>query len=395
MGSKASEAMEEHDEAWWADRRAEALNARAAKGEVLRIPSAADSRFDLRRFLASRPAYPPSVNVSISDECNLKCTMCPMYGEGYESLQGDKHHGTMSFENWKRLIDSVPDMSKTSIGPASWGEPLLNKRIFDMIGYALDKGARTLAFNTNGTALTDRNVDRLLDLAERKGADFYVQVSLDGFKESCESQRVGVDYDRVHAALCRFIEENRKRGNPIRLSTDLSRVRQPREECDRFIDYWCRKGLWQVVVQGSTLQDKTGQGGTVWDRASLLHPELFPDDAPEKFGCEFLRNHLAVRSDLQAYAICCRDWFFSQKEDMGKVRIEEVWNSPHYREIVRRQFENEPGTICHGCEYKFRELSKHRERDIWFGKHLYRRVQTFYSDHYTMDPVRYRETARD
>ena len=385
---------EEQDEAWWARKRTEALNAHLAKkGEMVRIPPPQDSRHDLQRFLAGRPRFPRLINASVADECNLRCTMCPMYGEGFGTEQTQKHHGLMTYEDWRRLVDSVPDLARTSIGPASWGEPLLNKRIFDMVEYAAGKGGRSFAFNTNGTVLTERIVDRLLDLAGRTGADLFVQVSLDGFKESCEAQRQGIEYDRVHDALCRFIERNRERGNPIRLSADLTRIHHPRGECDRFIEYWCEKGLWLVVVQSVTVQGKGGQVTPSWDRSTFLNPDLFPENPPEHFACEFLRNHLAVRSDLQAFAICCRDWFFSGKADLRQTSIAEIWNSPEYREIIRRQFYNEPGTICHNCEYKLRELSTQVERDIWYGKHLYHRIQTFYSTQHVMDLDRYRSGA--
>ena len=45
----------------------------------------------------------------------------------------------------------------------NWGEPLLHKDIFRMIEYAKNKGVNYVVMNTNGTLLTDKMINRIVD----------------------------------------------------------------------------------------------------------------------------------------------------------------------------------------------------------------------------------------
>jgi radical SAM protein with 4Fe4S-binding SPASM domain len=110
--------------------------------------------------------YPPVVMIEPTNICNLRCPLCP---SGNGTLKRTK--GFMTVETFCRIIDQV---HKHSFMAVLWnqGEPFLNKDIFEMIGYASDKGMFTL-LSTNG------NADVPADKVVNSGLDSLI-VSLDG-----------------------------------------------------------------------------------------------------------------------------------------------------------------------------------------------------------------------
>jgi MoaA/NifB/PqqE/SkfB family radical SAM enzyme len=81
-----------------------------------------------------------------------------------------------------------------------WGEPLLHPRILDMVGLAKDAGCQ-VGFTTNGTPLTLKAGERLLDLR----LDL-LAVSIAGASpETHEAIRVGSSFQRVIENVRRFL----------------------------------------------------------------------------------------------------------------------------------------------------------------------------------------------
>jgi len=69
----------------------------------------------------------------------------------------ERPNGFLSLNNFKRILDSG---NFRYVGLHGWGEPLLNKQLFDMVKYAESKGVST-NLTTNGT-LVQENIDNIL-----------------------------------------------------------------------------------------------------------------------------------------------------------------------------------------------------------------------------------------
>jgi hypothetical protein len=80
----------------------------------------------------------PSSNI-----CNIACPLCPT-GQRDPSRQ----RKLLSFEEFKRIIDEIGDYL-FSVDFTNWGEPLLNKRIFDMVNYYKRKRELHCRFGIN------------------------------------------------------------------------------------------------------------------------------------------------------------------------------------------------------------------------------------------------------
>ena len=97
------------------------------------------------------PEMPPRVIIDFATKCNLRCSMCPVWGEDEESIDSVK--GLMALENARKLIDEI-SVAKPLVHPCLYGEPLLAPHLKDHIMQVKSKGM-PIALNSNGLSLTD------------------------------------------------------------------------------------------------------------------------------------------------------------------------------------------------------------------------------------------------
>jgi radical SAM protein with 4Fe4S-binding SPASM domain len=109
----------------------------------------------------------PIVVWNCTRRCNLQCVHC------YAQASAQGCSGELDTEQAKAFIRDLADF-KVPVILFSGGEPLLREDIFELAGFAREKGLRTV-ISTNGTLINEKVAARLarLDLAE-------VGISLDG-----------------------------------------------------------------------------------------------------------------------------------------------------------------------------------------------------------------------
>jgi len=86
-----------------------------------------------------------TLQVEVATACNLDCAICLRKGIG-------RPNKFLSLSDFKRILD--PGLFRY-VGLHGWGEPLLNRRTFEMVEYARSKGVVT-NLTTNGTLIQDR-----------------------------------------------------------------------------------------------------------------------------------------------------------------------------------------------------------------------------------------------
>ncbi|MCJ7515516.1 MAG: radical SAM protein [Dehalococcoidia bacterium] len=89
----------------------------------------------------------------ITRSCNLFCAHCR------SSSTSETFKDELSTEECRRLIDAIAEIGKPVI-ILSGGEPLLRRDLFQIAGYAIDKGLR-VAMGTNGTLITSEVASKL------------------------------------------------------------------------------------------------------------------------------------------------------------------------------------------------------------------------------------------
>jgi heme b synthase len=89
----------------------------------------------------------------ITRSCNLFCAHCR------SSSTSGPFEDELSIEECRQLIDDIAETGKPVI-ILSGGEPLLRRDLFQIAGYAVDKGLR-VAMGTNGTLITEEVAAKL------------------------------------------------------------------------------------------------------------------------------------------------------------------------------------------------------------------------------------------
>ena len=166
------------------------------------------------RLGLTRTAGLLSLNLELTNRCNLKCSFCPT-GNGLMV----RPRGHMDPEVFERALSNAGPLEFVLL--FQWGEPLLHPQFAELARRARDHGARTLV-TTNGTLLDRRRVDALLDA----GLD-RVTVSVDGDAETHERVR-GVSLERTMGAVERLVAERDARG--AETAVDVSMVVAPETE---------------------------------------------------------------------------------------------------------------------------------------------------------------------
>ena len=108
--------------------------------------------------------------------CNIDCNICMR-----RNL--DREAGSASFETFKRVLGS---RNFTYVGFHGWGEPLLNKEIFEMVGYTVSKRIYT-SLITNGSLLHKRLDDVFSSKLDELVFGIYNLKRLDEIKENIET----------------------------------------------------------------------------------------------------------------------------------------------------------------------------------------------------------------
>src|SRR3990172_2816989 len=144
-----------------------------------------------KRRDAARPFE--AFQIEVTSRCNLKCVMCPVRVLAARWPARDR-----AWETYERAAAAFARAKWVYL--QGWGEPLLHRRIFDMIGRAKQAGCR-VGFTTNGTRLTRATGARLLDA----GLDL-LAVSIAGASAaSHEAIRVGSDFAKLLENLRGFL----------------------------------------------------------------------------------------------------------------------------------------------------------------------------------------------
>lgn len=148
--------------------------------------------------LITRPIHltynPIYVNLETNNTCNLKCTMCLRNNYSFKEK-------FLSFEKFKVIYDKI---NPTHIGLHGYGEPLLNKDLFQMIKYTAKRSK--VCVTTNGTLL-DKYTDQLINHNTNS-----IKVSIDAANKTTYKKIRGADYfDKIINNLKMLQDEKRVR----------------------------------------------------------------------------------------------------------------------------------------------------------------------------------------
>lgn len=271
------------------------------------------------------PEMPPRVIIDFATKCNLRCSMCPVWGEDEESIDSVK--GLMALENARKLIDEI-SVAKPLVHPCLYGEPLLAPHLKDHIVQVKSNGM-PIALNSNGLSLTD-------ELAQ-----FFVEQKIDSIMFSIDAVTPEVlkkvrgirRIQRIESAVFKMLAARGDNDLP-RIGVSFTIQEENEHELDQFIERWV--GVVDVVRTGLVFKDGQFVG--------LMPPK-------ERVPCPVIYKTLPVHND-GTVTVCCLDGFRST--NMGNVfetSVYDVWHGEEFSKFryysETKQWDKMP--LCGNC----------------------------------------------
>ena len=228
-----------------------------------------------------------AIQIQTQTFCNLNCVFCP-------NNKIQRQHGLMTITTYKTIINMLAEKNFSGlIQPYLMNEPLIDKRISDLIQYAHEKCPNSkILLSTNGTMLTNQLLRKLFD----SGLNFLIIN----------------DY-----------------------TLDVTR------KINCFSSFHQNRNRIQVATFPPSLKTRT-------NRAGLL-PSKIP--LPLKTFCNrpFRRMYINFKGES---ILCCCDW--TSQQVMGNVNnnnLNQIWTSQIYEQKRNELLCNQRKGICAVCDF--------------------------------------------
>ncbi len=280
-----------------------------------------------------RPSFPRAVEFQTLSTCNAKCVFCP-HSHAPERIP----HGRMEDGLIKKIVDECSHQLVGRISPYLTNEPLLEKRMPDILTYIHQKVPffTKTKINTNASLLTEDMGRKLIASGLNQ-----LWISVNGYSQETYKESMGLDYEKTMNNIDTFLELKERTGkrNPsVRITTVHTKLVE--HELPYAKEYW---GKRKVQFSIHPLDNRAGD-----EAASALsarkkqarHCDLFLKQA-----------YIVENGDM---ILCCHDW--EQTVVLGNVAeksIKEVWNSPSFIDRIYEYYEGnfDKIEICRNCNY--------------------------------------------
>jgi len=141
------------------------------------------------------------IQIEVTSLCRASCFYCP-----HEIYRDDWLHGSMSLETFRSISNDFKIANLIFL--QGWGEPFLNRKIFEMIEIAKNEGSK-VGLTTNGMSLDQETIDHLVDLK----LDI-LGISLAGTKPETHNRlRARTDFDHVTKCLLDLKEKKAQKNS--------------------------------------------------------------------------------------------------------------------------------------------------------------------------------------
>ncbi len=277
-----------------------------------------------------------------SSACNLSCKFCPCGGAHKDLWTEEKRGsiGVMDFDLYKKIIDDCQGFSEKIkvLRLYKEGEPLVNKRLPEMIEYAYRSGKfETIDFTTNGTLLYPELNRKLVDAGLSRINISVEALDAGGYKEI---SGVELDYDRFIDNIRDLYEH---RGNcRIFIKTMADHIDRDMEE--RFY------GLFGDICDEIAIEHIAncwpGFENTT-EQVNVYHGEGYK----EYVVCPRIFYILTVNAN-GTVSHCIVDWNYKGIiGDARKQSVVDLWNSKEYQDIrlAHLNCRRREITLCKDC----------------------------------------------
>lgn len=328
-------------------RHAAALLRHGGLRKTANVLLAETERLQRRTHVRSKPYY---YFVDPCNHCNLRCPLCPT---GMGEL--GRKQGMLRLPDYKIILDKIAPYA-VEVSLHNWGEPLLNKDIFDIIRCTADRRIATNMSSNLSLPLPDLG-DRIV-----KSGLQYLIVSMDGVTQDVYDQyRVRGDLALVQSNLRSIVEAKKRLGSKTPTiewqflvfkhnEHEMEAARQLASELGVDKLRFRSPGLPYNHTNNVAMEEKWLPTNPIyWDlHPGRLRKEGYLWDEP----CYYLYRSMTVNPG-GGVAACCI--VYHERQDFGnllKYDIGDIWNNERYINSRALFGKNPPArakTICDGC----------------------------------------------
>jgi len=213
---------------------------------------------------------PPFMILSITSQCNLRCTGC--YAAAAGIVHGKDGSPTLNIDQWRSIISEACDLGTFGF-IIGGGEPFLYPGLLDLCAEFDD---RVFIIVTNGTAITQEHFDRLGAIS-----NVCIVVSIEGGPEVTDARRGNGVHVRAMATVRRLGNMGVISGISVTITAENYQYWMSEDNIDRLID--------QGVILGVFIEHIPTSNGRSLGPCGYAPPML---DAKER---------LAFRSCMVSY----------------------------------------------------------------------------------------------
>jgi MoaA/NifB/PqqE/SkfB family radical SAM enzyme len=175
--------------------------------------------------------FPLVLNIEPTNACNAKCYYCPN-GE----VVMNQGVSFLDINDYKRIIDQIKSHKLIMLNFHKDGEPLLHKKLPDMVEYAKEKNAAdVIHLNTNGILINNKVGRGIIE----RGIDD-ITVSIDAANKNTYQQLKGIDgFDKLEESIEKIINYRDKIKSNTNIRVKIMEFDEiGKDEIDAFFERW-------------------------------------------------------------------------------------------------------------------------------------------------------------
>lgn len=272
--------------------------------------------------------------------CDARCSFCPT---GQKEFVKMRPNGIMNFDMYVRIIEQFKQMPNRikKIVYCKDGEPLLNKRLIEMLRMAIDADiAEKYWLRTNGLKLNPALNTQLAGVGLDLIGISIKAMSAEGYKNIAD---VKMDYDKFKANIADLYEKCKDTKTNLYINTvNLHSEADTAKFFDDFEPISTTIALEDVHNWSMSELHDWKQGGRVTDN------KLVPREA-----CGFPLYTFAINWNGQVSA-CQEDW--AMRNIIGDLRtqsVQEIWRGAQRKDFVKMHLTGRKRELpaCAHCSY--------------------------------------------
>lgn len=285
-----------------------------------------------RRSVEIVPDFPARINIEPTNQCNLRCNMCP---------RGDQTRavGEIDLGLVERIADELSRQAPAEVRLHKDGEPLMAPHIFDIIERIKTVAPSTLLnMDTNALLLDEEKAERILD-SRLDVLLFSVNAAT---AETYKKVRGSSKFDQMIANIERFLAMRQERGYVWpRVKVQLIVMADTKDEIGLFKEQWAGRDVDVVLIPAINWGGHRPEVGSLMQLPKRRYP------------CGFLFNSFSINWDGKV-SFCNVDYDnLGVIGDVNRQSIAGVWQGEEFDRYRRLHKSGRWAEIdlCRDCNY--------------------------------------------